>query len=246
MKWLIGIVLFVCSVVSVEAANLCDPVNVGNCATVNTSATGGGIHITPYNLDSNRLGYFGQRATYRASVDALTNTAVSSGPIVSLCGSSIKIIHVQKVVFGGTIATTAARLAITVNKINSAPTGGTALGPPPLVVRSDTQMDPESSKSAMNFYTTPPTGVAAGLVVGAIASRVVNFPITATFVSTDKLEYAYFYFNSGLSVNSGSDGEEPILRGPTECLTVILSGAATVPTVTFEIVWNEEEFLYLP
>jgi len=74
---LVSVVLVVVLIIPVQlfAANICDPVTGTNCAGVNSSATGGGVHTTEYDLRNQATG---QKATYSAATTALTATAAGT------------------------------------------------------------------------------------------------------------------------------------------------------------------------
>jgi hypothetical protein len=237
MKKLISIILVNMLMGSVSyAANLCDPIYVIDCSTVNSSATGGGIHTSEYGVGGTYITtgiYSGQKITYTASLDAPINGAASQIQF-AICGSSVTTVKLIRFGMDATVATTAARLPVLLTSSKTQISGGTALSPPPLIIAHDTK-SPIATVSLLNVYTATPT---APVSIGTIGSKLGNRPITATFVVTDQNDVTDFDF--GYLDEDYVENTPFILHGPTQCITGTLSGLATVPTYSISVSWTEE------
>lgn len=214
-----------CSSVPLYAANICDPVTGTNCAGVNSTATGGGIHTSEYDL---RNQFTGQKATYLAATTGLTATAAGTGPFFSICGSASTVVRVQRININGSVATTAVRRSITLRKTSTATSAGT---PTALVQVPADSNSAAGTVSLVNFYTALAT---AGTLVGTIGTRTRTFPITATVAATDYIPEMIWDF-------TGRESEAVVLRGTGQCIEAGFDTTTTnAPTLALSVTWTEE------
>lgn len=225
VSYVICAVMVLGSVPAVLAANICDPTTGTNCAGVNSTATGGGLHTSDYDL---RGQFSGQKITYSASTTALTATAAGTTPFFTICGSSTKTIRIQQLNINGSVATTAVRQTVTLRKTSTATSAGTAT--------ALTQVPRDSNSAAgtaalVNFYTVLAT---AGTLVGTVGTRTKNWPITATMASTDYIPELIWDF-------PGREAEAVVLRGTAQCLEAGFAATTTnAPTLALSVTWTEE------
>lgn len=207
------------------AANVCDPVTGTNCVEVNAAANGGGAHVSEYDL---RDQFTGQKRTYSAGTTTLTATAAGTNPFFSICGSASTVVRVQQFNVNGSVATTAVRRSIILQKTSTATSGGTAT--------ALTQVPRDSGSAAatvglVNFYTVLAT---PGTLVGTVGTRVRVFPITATVAATDAIPELIWDF-------VGRESEAIVLRGTGECLEASFdTTTTTAPTLALSVTWTEE------
>lgn len=165
----------------------------------------------------------GQKATYRAAAVGLA-TAASATDVFIINGSASKTIRVTRVWVGGTIATTAAYVDISLIKRSTANTGGTS---------SATAVVPLDSAYAAGTavvlqYTANPT---TGTAVGPIAAC----RYAAALTGTEALEVNYeFKFGD-------DNGSACVLRGTAQGLAVSFNtGPANAGTFDIWVEWTEE------
>lgn len=228
-KFLLVLVIGVLWAIPSYGANACDVNSPGNCAGVNSSATGGGIHGSGYAI----TGFSeGQKNTFTLSSTALITLGSGAAlPFISVCGSPTKLVQVKRLNINGSVATTAARVQIKVIK---------------------TFRDHGSSEDVANLsqaahntaYGIYPTALADfwsnyaifSFVVGTIGIKIGNFPITATVAATNAIPELIWEFN-------GVESQSIILRGGQDCVAAGFAVApATIPTVAGSITWTEEPY----
>jgi hypothetical protein len=207
------------------AANICDPVTGANCAGVNSTATGGGIHTSEYDIRSQ---FTGQKRTYSAATTALTATAAGTGPFFTICGSGTTTVRLQQFNINGSVATTAVRQSVTLRKTSTATSAGTATA---LVQVPRDSGSAAGTASLVNFYTVLAT---AGTLVGTVGTKTKNWPITATMASTDYNPEMIWDFR-------GREMEAIVLRGTAQCLEAGFAATTTnAPTLALSVTWTEE------
>lgn len=225
VSWALAIAVGLWSVPLSFAANICDPVTGANCAGVNSTATGGGIHTTEYDLRSQASG---QKVTYTAATTALTATAAGTTPFFTICGSGTKTIRVQRLNINGSVATTAVRQAIRLQKTSTATSAGTATA---LVAVPHDSGSAAATANLVNYYTVLAT---VGTLVGTVGIRTKIWPITATVAATDQVIEAIWEF-------SNREAEAVVLRGTAQCLEASFGATTTnAPTLALAVTWTEE------
>lgn len=226
----LGSFIIACTVVMglgvpIQAATICDPSTGANCAGVNSTATGGGVHTTEYDL---RAQFTGQKRTYSASTTALTATAAGTGPFFTICGSATTTIRIQQFNINGSVATAVVRRAITLRKTSTSTSAGTATA---LVQVPRDSGSAAGTANLVNYYTALAT---AGALVGTVGTRVRGFPITATIAATDFIPELIWDFTN-------REAEAIVLRGTAECLEAGFDTTTTnPPTLALSVTWTEE------
>lgn len=225
VSYVIYLVMGLGSIPVVLAANVCDPVTGANCAGVNSTATGGGLHTSEYDIRSQ---FTGQKRSYSASTTALTTTAAGTTPFFSICGSGTTTIRVQQFNVNGSVLTTAVRQTVTLRKTSTATSAGT---PTALVQVPRDSGSAAGTASLVNFYTVLAT---AGTLVGTVGAKTKNWPTTATMASTDYIPEMQWDFR-------GREMEAIVLRGTAQCLEAgFAATTTTVPNLALSVTWTEE------
>lgn len=187
-------------------------------------ATSNALRVSQYDTRGNSLS---QKATYSAATTAKTATAAGTAPWFTICGSSTKTIRVQRFQVSGSVATAAVYADVELIKTSTATSSGTAVT---LTQVPHDSVSAAGTASKVNYYSALAT---AGSAVGAIASRTVFLPITATVtLDTSPVE---------IDFRQHMETEGIILRGTAQCLEASFGTTTTnVPTLTVEVTWTEE------
>lgn len=208
------------------AANICDPVNILNCVEVNSAATGGGMHVSKYNI----IGDFeGQKATYTLSSTGITAEGSASAlPFFVLCGSDKKVVRVLSLNMNGSFATTAGRRAVILKMLYRAPVSSNSGTVYPRVGHNS-RNSIYGDMFVGDFFTNYAVG---DYEIGTISSRVSTFPITATVAATNAIPELQWDFKSNPIV----------LRGINYCVAMAFGTApATIPSVAVSGTWSEAD-----
>jgi hypothetical protein len=223
---LVSAVVLVCSIPLVSlAANVCDPTTGTNCVGVNSTATGGGAHISEYDL---RNQFTGQKRTYSAATTAKTATAAGTTPFFTICGSASTTVRVQQVRFNYTVATTGIHADPRLQKTSTSTSGGT---PVVLVQVPHDSNSAAGTANLVNYYTALAT---TGTVVGTIDIQMVWAQVTATVTAGSQPIFAYEF-------SANKEDEAIVLRGTAQCLQGSFGTTTTnAPTMIVSVRWTEE------
>ena len=167
----------------------------------------------------------GFRATYRYLATDFTPVATATD-VLTITGSSTKVIRVTRVAVSGTAAA-ASIYSASIVKRTTANTGGTSSAPSPV---SSDSTDPTAT-ATLKLYTANATGLGTG---ASFDGAKVYLPANSSPTSMQQLkEFLY-----------GNDGDKAItLRGVNESLSINFNGGAvpagTLLYLAFE--WTEDD-----
>lgn len=226
VKYVLLILTCMLGLTPTYAALLCDPVNVSNCAEVNSASTGGGLHTSGYAITGD---FEGQKATYTLSSITLTAEGSASAlPFFVLCGSDKKVVRVLTLSVNGTFATTAGRRAIALSMLYRSPitTNSGAVFPRVGHNRIDSKY---GTMVVGDFFTNYSS---ADYVIGRIGIKVGNFQVTATPGAANYAPELEWDFRSNPIV----------LRGINYCVAMSFDTApGTIPSVIVSGSWSEAD-----
>jgi hypothetical protein len=162
----------------------------------------------------------GQKTTYSASYTGLAGVA---GDLFVLGGSATKTVRLTRLEISG-VATTAAYFDIKLDKRSTADTGGTKATAATIAPHDSNNA---AATGTVDAYTAAPT---QGTSVGVIRSAKLTLPITTTVSNTEKVVWDF-----GIR-----PAQAPVLRGTTQQLALILSGAPSGGSIDINCEWTEE------
>jgi hypothetical protein len=166
----------------------------------------------------------GTKPTYSAGTTGTFTLPATPTQVVTIIGSATKTIRVLNITISGSAAVASQAIAVGLQKLSTAPTGGTPVTP--AVVPHDSASP--TGSAVVTHYTGLPT---LGTALGYIRSSNVMFGlITATTI--DRVVWDFTTRN----------GQGLVLRGTSQGLAVNLNGIAlaNATLMSYSIEWTEE------
>jgi hypothetical protein len=183
---------------------------------------------SPHQLDSTGAVFVngsGNKATYRASINAFTPVTSGAFPCVTLQGSATKIIRITRVRYQVTSGTGSASYTFVVLQRFSAISGGTLIAVPSMTLDTNNA----AATAVCDRYTVLPTvATANGGEIDCYSAAITTPTVSAATPLIQEFDFG------------GNGAQGLVLRGTSDFLGIRTQNLGATPSDNFMIEWTEE------